>query len=95
MENILFPQGFLWGAATAAFQVEGATDVDGRTDSIWDEFCRQPGKVVGGDCGEPAADHYRRFEQDVAMMADLGLKAYRFSIAWPRVRPDGGKVRKL
>ncbi|MGI5498585.1 GH1 family beta-glucosidase [Lentzea sp. CA-135723] len=92
MENIVFPQGFLWGAATAAFQVEGATAVDGRTDSIWDEFCRQPGKVVGGDCGEPAADHYRRFEQDVAMMADLGLKAYRFSIAWPRVRPDGGKV---
>ncbi|SDO35328.1 GH1 family beta-glucosidase [Lentzea jiangxiensis] len=92
MENILFPQGFLWGAATAAFQVEGATAVDGRTDSIWDEFCRQPGRVVGGDCGEPAADHYRRFEQDVAMMADLGLQAYRFSIAWPRVRPDGGKV---
>ncbi|MFD4669135.1 GH1 family beta-glucosidase [Lentzea sp. NPDC058450] len=92
MENIVFPQGFLWGAATAAFQVEGATGVDGRTDSIWDEFCRQPGKVVGGDSGEPAADHYRRFEQDVAMMADLGLKAYRFSIAWPRVRPDGGKV---
>ncbi|SDG58849.1 beta-glucosidase [Lentzea fradiae] len=94
MENIVFPQGFLWGAATAAFQVEGATEVDGRTDSIWDEFCRQPGKVVGGDCGEPAADHYRRFEQDVALMADLGLKAYRFSIAWPRVRPDGGKVNQ-
>ncbi|WP_394618260.1 GH1 family beta-glucosidase [Lentzea sp. JNUCC 0626] len=94
MENIVFPQGFLWGAATASFQVEGATDVDGRTDSIWDEFCRQPGKVVGGDNGEPAADHYRRFEQDVAMMADLGLKAYRFSIAWPRVRPDGGKVNQ-
>ncbi|KOV83152.1 GH1 family beta-glucosidase [Nocardia sp. NRRL S-836] len=92
MENIVFPQGFLWGAATAAFQVEGATAVDGRTDSIWDAFCRVPGKVVGGDCGEPAADHYRRFEQDVAMMAELGLKAYRFSIAWPRVRPDGGEV---
>ncbi len=94
MENIVFPQGFLWGAATAAFQVEGATTVDGRTDSIWDAFCRLPGKVVGGDCGEPAADHYRRFEQDVAMMAELGLKAYRFSIAWPRVRPDGGEVNQ-
>ncbi|WP_119724507.1 glycoside hydrolase family 1 protein, partial [Lentzea terrae] len=94
MENIVFPQGFLWGAATAAFQVEGATGVDGRTDSIWDAFCRLPGKVVGGDTGEPGADHYRRFEQDVAMMADLGLKAYRFSIAWPRVRPDGGKVNQ-
>ena len=69
MENIVFPQGFLWGAATAAFQVEGATGVDGRTDSIWDAFCRLPGKVVGGDTGEPGADHYRRFEQDVAMMA--------------------------
>ena len=94
MENIVFPQGFLWGAATAAFQVEGATDVDGRTDSIWDAFCRVPGEVVGGDTGEPGADHYRRFEQDVAMMADLGLGAYRFSIAWPRVRPDGGEVNQ-
>ncbi len=94
MEDIVFPQGFLWGAATAAFQVEGATDVDGRTDSIWDTFCRTPGKIVGGDTGEPGADHYRRFEQDVAMMADLGLGAYRFSIAWPRVRPDGGVVNQ-
>ncbi|MCP2200602.1 GH1 family beta-glucosidase [Lentzea flava] len=92
--DIVFPQGFLWGAATAAFQVEGATDSDGRTDSIWDVFCRVPGNVVGGDCGEPAADHYRRFTQDVRMMADLGLKAYRFSIAWPRVRPDGGAVNQ-
>jgi beta-glucosidase len=94
VENIAFPQGFLWGAATAAFQVEGATAVDGRTDSIWDAFCRVPGKVVGGHTGEPAADHYRRFEQDVRMMADLGLQAYRFSIAWPRVRPDGGAVNQ-
>ncbi|MGW6936710.1 GH1 family beta-glucosidase [Lentzea sp. NPDC054927] len=94
MENIVFPEGFLWGAATAAFQVEGATEVDGRTDSIWDAFCRVPGKIVGGHTGEPAADHYRRIEQDVAMMADLGLAAYRFSIAWPRVRPDGGAVNQ-
>ncbi|PWK82786.1 beta-glucosidase [Lentzea atacamensis] len=94
VENIAFPKGFLWGAATAAFQVEGATDVDGRTDSIWDAFCRVPGKIVGGHTGEPGADHYRRFEQDVRMMADLGLGAYRFSIAWPRVRPDGGAVNQ-
>ncbi|MFS8103057.1 beta-glucosidase [Lentzea alba] len=94
MEKIAFPNGFLWGAATAAFQVEGATDVDGRTDSIWDAFCRVPGKVVGGHTGEPGADHYRRFEQDVKMMAELGLQAYRFSIAWPRVRPDGGAVNQ-
>lgn len=94
VEDIAFPQGFLWGAATAAFQVEGATDVDGRTDSIWDAFCRVPGKIVGGHTGEPGADHYRRVEQDVRMMADLGLQAYRFSIAWPRVRPDGGPVNQ-
>jgi beta-glucosidase len=94
VEHIAFPEGFLWGAATAAFQVEGATDVDGRTDSIWDAFCRVPGNVVGGHTGEPGADHYRRVDQDVAMMSELGLGAYRFSIAWPRVRPDGGAVNQ-
>src|SRR6266511_620745 len=87
-----FPTGFVWGAATAAFQVEGSTTVDGRSDSIWDEFCRRPGAVVGGDTGDPAADHYRRFEHDVALMSELGLGAYRFSIAWPRVRPGAGEV---
>jgi beta-glucosidase len=87
-----FPTGFVWGAATAAFQVEGSTTADGRRDSIWDEFCRRPGAVVAGDTGEPGADHYRRFEQDIALMNDLGLGAYRFSIAWPRVRPDGGAL---
>ncbi|WP_189225939.1 GH1 family beta-glucosidase [Saccharothrix coeruleofusca] len=89
-----FPEGFVWGAATAAFQVEGATTADGRTASIWDTFCQIPGAVVGGDTGEPAADHYYRVDQDVALMADLGLHAYRFSIAWPRVRPDGGAVNQ-
>ncbi|XVV07870.1 GH1 family beta-glucosidase [Actinosynnema sp. CA-248983] len=89
-----FPEGFVWGAATAAFQVEGATTADGRTKSIWDTFCEVPGAVVGGDTGEPAADHYYRVEADVAMMADLGLHAYRFSTAWPRVRPDGGPVNQ-
>ncbi|CCH29902.1 GH1 family beta-glucosidase [Actinosynnema sp. NPDC047251] len=89
-----FPKGFLWGAATAAFQVEGATAVDGRTKSIWDEFCEVPGAVVGGHTGEPAADHYRRVDEDVRLMAGLGLQAYRFSVAWPRVRPDGGRVNQ-
>jgi beta-glucosidase len=90
-----FPTGFVWGAATAAFQIEGSTTVDGRSDSIWDEFCRRPGAVVAGDTGDPATDHYRRFDRDVALMAELGLGAYRFSIAWPRVRPNGGEVNDL
>jgi len=89
-ETIAFPPGFLWGAATAAFQIEGSTTADGRTESIWDAFCRKPGAVVNGDTGEPGADHYRRVGEDVELMRELGLGAYRFSIAWPRVRPDGG-----
>ncbi|MGW5703002.1 GH1 family beta-glucosidase [Amycolatopsis japonica] len=87
---LLFPPGFVWGAATAAFQVEGATTTDGRTDSIWDVFARRPGAVVGGDTGEPGADHYRRYAEDVDLMRRLGLGAYRFSLSWPRIRPDGG-----
>ncbi len=89
-----FPAGFLWGAATAAFQVEGSTTADGRTDSIWDAFARRPGAILGGHTGEPAADHYRRMPDDVALMAELGLTTYRFSVAWPRVRPDGGAVEQ-
>ena len=89
-----FPAEFVWGAATAAFQVEGSTTADGRTDSIWDAFCRRPGVIVGGHTGEPAADHYRRMREDVALMAELGLTSYRFSVAWPRVRPDGGAVNE-
>ncbi|WP_440899156.1 GH1 family beta-glucosidase [Actinosynnema sp.] len=91
MESISFPEGFVWGAATAAFQVEGATKEDGRSPSIWDTFCALPGAVAGDDNGDVAVDHYHRVEQDVAMMADLGLGAYRFSTAWPRIRPDGGE----
>jgi len=90
--SLRFPTGFVWGAATASFQIEGATTVDGRKDSIWDEFCRRPGAVAAGDTGEPGADHYRRYQADVDLMASLGLGAYRFSVAWPRVRPDGGAV---
>lgn len=81
-----FPTGFVWGAATASYQIEGATAVNGRVDSIWDEFCRRPGAVVNGDTGEPAADHYRRFADDVELMSALGLGAYRFSVAWPRLK---------
>jgi beta-glucosidase len=94
MTTAQFPAGFRWGVATAAFQIEGATDADGRTDSIWDELCRRPGAVLNGDTGEVACDHYRRMPQDVAMMRDLGVGTYRFSTSWCRVRPDGGAVNQ-
>jgi beta-glucosidase len=89
-----FPPRFRWGTATAAFQIEGSTSADGRTDSIWDTFCRIPGAIANGDTGEPACDHYRRMESDVALMAELGFDTYRFSVAWPRVRPDGRAVNR-
>src|SRR3990172_10303048 len=76
-----FPEGFLWGAATSAYQIEGAWDEDGRGLSIWDVFCRQPPRIPGGDNGDLAADHYHRWAEDVALMARLGLKAYRFSVS--------------
>ncbi|MBB4683897.1 GH1 family beta-glucosidase [Amycolatopsis jiangsuensis] len=85
-----FPEGFVWGAATAAFQIEGAVSADGRTESVWDAFARRPGAIAGGHTGEPAADHYRRYREDIGLMRDLGLRAYRFSLSWPRIRPDGG-----
>ncbi|MFL5666063.1 MAG: glycoside hydrolase family 1 protein, partial [Ktedonobacteraceae bacterium] len=84
-----FPAGFLWGAATAAYQIEGATREDGRNPSIWDAFAATPGKTYLGETGEIAADHYHRMPEDVALMAELGLGAYRFSISWSRVLPDG------
>jgi len=87
--DAVFPDGFVWGAATSAYQVEGAHDVDGRGESIWDRFCRTPGKVEGGATGDAACDHYHRWPQDVALMRHLGLQGYRFSIAWPRVVPGG------
>ncbi|MGO2747031.1 GH1 family beta-glucosidase [Microbacterium sp.] len=89
-----FPENFLFGAATAAYQIEGATFEDGRTASIWDEFSRLPGAVVGGDNGDVACDHYHRYQDDVALMRDLGLQTYRFSTSWSRVRPDGGAVNE-
>src|SRR5205814_6740020 len=87
--TIPFPPGFVWGAATSAYQIEGAVDADGRGPSIWDTFSRVPGRVLDGDTGDVAADHYHRWREDVALMARLGLSAYRFSIAWPRIQPAG------
>jgi len=84
-----FPDGFLWGAATSSYQIEGAVEEGGRGPSIWDTFCRVPGAVLDADNGDIAADHYHRLEQDVKLMSDLGLNAYRFSVAWPRVQPTG------
>jgi beta-glucosidase len=84
-----FPPGFLWGAATSAYQIEGSTDADGRTPSIWDTFSKTPGRVVNGDTGEQACDSYRRVEEDVALLLELGVNAYRFSISWSRVMPSG------
>jgi beta-glucosidase len=84
-----FPSDFTWGAATAAYQIEGSVDADGRGPSVWDTFSHTPGKVVGGDTGDVACDHYRRWQTDVDLMAELGLGAYRFSVAWPRIQPSG------
>lgn len=94
--RLSFPQGFVWGAATSAYQIEGAWNADGRGESIWDRFCRMPGKVHSGETGDAACDHYHRFAEDVALMKEMGLKAYRFSISWPRVIPSGrGEVNWL
>ena len=84
-----FPEGFLWGAATAAYQIEGAVHQDGRGASIWDTFCHTPGRIFHGDTGDIADDHYNHLATDLRLMADLGLKAYRFSVAWPRIQPSG------
>jgi beta-glucosidase len=84
-----FPPGFLWGSATASYQVEGAVNEDGRGPSIWDTFSRTPGKTNNGDTGDVADDHYHRYKEDIALMKALGLKTYRFSVAWPRVYPQG------
>ena len=87
--SLSFPPGFTWGAATAAYQIEGGATADGRGVSIWDTFSRIPGKVRGGDTGDIACDAYHRYSEDVELMSSLGLNAYRFSISWPRVQPGG------
>jgi beta-glucosidase len=88
-----FPKNFVWGAATASYQVEGAAREDGRSPSIWDVFCQTEGRVKEKHTGDVACDHYHRWKEDVALMKALGLRAYRFSVAWPRVIPEGtGRV---
>lgn len=86
-----FPKDFLWGAATSAYQIEGAVSEGGRTFSIWDTFCRQSGKVFQGHLGDQACQHYRRWEEDIKIMQDLGINSYRFSISWSRIFPDSSK----
>jgi beta-glucosidase len=89
MKPISFPAGFTWGVATAAPQIEGAAFTDGKSPSVWDTFCRQPGKVLNGDNLDIACDHYHRFDEDFALMRKLGIRHYRLSLAWPRIMPDG------
>lgn len=84
-----FPEGFLWGAATSAYQIDGGADEDGRTPSIWDTFSHTPGKTTRGDTGDVACDHYHRWAEDVELIAVLGLNAYRLSVSWPRLQPGG------
>ena len=85
-----FPKGFYWGVATAAYQIEGSPDADGKGKSIWDTYAHTPGKIKNGHTGDVALDHYRRYKEDVKLMKDMGAKAYRFSISWPRIFPEGG-----
>lgn len=92
-----FPEGFLWGAATASYQVEGAWNQDDKGESIWDRFTHTPGKVRGGVTGDVACDQYHLYPQDIALAKQLNLRSYRFSISWPRIQPtgiaDGARVR--
>jgi beta-glucosidase len=90
-----FPEGFVWGAATASYQIEGAAREDGRGESIWDRFSHTPGKTLNGDTGDVACDHYHRWRDDITLMKELHLNAYRLSIAWPRILPEGvGRVNE-
>ncbi len=90
-----FPEGFVWGAATSSYQIEGAWNVDGKGESIWDRFSHMPGKVQGGATGDVACDHYHRWREDIALMNAIGLRAYRFSLSWPRILPAGrGEVNQ-
>ena len=89
MKKLKFPEGFIWGAATASYQIEGAWNEDGKGESVWDKFSHIPGKIQNGDTGDIACDHYHRYKEDVQIMKELGLNAYRFSVSWPRIFPKG------
>lgn len=88
-ENLMFPKSFVWGAATSSYQIEGAWNVDGKGESIWDRFAHTPGRIADGSNGDIACDHYHRWPDDIALMKSLNLQAYRFSLAWPRILPQG------
>ena len=89
MARISFPQAFYWGTATAAYQIEGAWQEDGKGESIWDRFSHTPGRIKAGDTGDIACDSYHRFQEDIALMREMNLNSYRFSLSWPRVQPRG------
>jgi len=89
MARIRFPEGFHWGAATASYQIEGAWNEDGKGESIWDRFVREPGRVKGGHTGDRACDSYHRWQEDVALLKQMGCTSYRFSVSWPRIQPEG------
>src|SRR5882762_9613761 len=90
--SLMFPKNFYWGTATAAYQIEGAFKEDGRGESIWDRFAHTPGIIHNNENGDIACDHYHRYDDDVRLMKELGLGSYRFSIAWPRIFPEGRGV---
>ena len=89
MSTYLFPKDFVWGTATSSYQIEGAWNEDGKGPSIWDTYAHTPGKIKNNDTGDVANDHYHRYKEDVALMKDIAANAYRFSIAWPRIFPEG------